>query len=258
MTKVLVCIPHLTCRAPYLRNALRSYRERTPLEYTLSVSQTDDAPSAGDGWNTCIEDADWDWDYVHFSNDDICVGTGWLPPLIEAVDRGFVPALRIEPAGGHVDEIIYETHPPYAPDYYPVPRDKNAYFYCDHAENQPRESYVEIDHGNLPFCSREQWDAIGPFPPVHYGTDRYFAVKAREAGWPTVAVAESVAFNYNAHAGRHHDGWTETDFQDFDGVFAIPEYISGARDPSEPHPQRLTPEGLAAARSWRAQHEAAQ
>lgn len=256
---VLICVPTLSGREPYLVNAIRSIAERTPEDWNISLVR--DAPSAGVGWNRCAERLCFypETEYLWFANDDICVATGWLPPLIEAVQQGCVPAMRIEPAGGHIgDEIIFQTHPPMAPDYYPVPRNKMAYFYSDLQENQPQEDWKEVPHGNLPFCSVEQWREIGEFPPFHYGSDTWFYHRARRIGCPVVARLDSVAFNYNANIGRSKGDWTEQDFLDFDGIVALPAYLSGELEPHEEHPQRLTPEGLTRVREWRAEHVANQ
>jgi hypothetical protein len=258
MTSILVCIPHVRGRYAYLANCARSY-DRYSRDVEINLSIVDDAKSAGEGWQRCVEQGlQWfpQTTHVHFSNDDITVARGWWEPLVEACDAGKVPAVRVEPAGGHCTVELFQTHPALPPDYeHGVPRDKVAYFFAGLPEDQPTEDWQVIDHGNLPFCSVEQWQKIGPFPPFHYGSDRYFSEMARRAGYETVARLDSVCYNYNANIGRHRGDWTEIDFADFDGIFATEAYLAGELDPATPHPLRETPEGLEWVRTWRSTHE---
>ena len=254
----LVCIPTLSGREPYLVNAIRGIAERTDLPWNISLVR--DAPSAGEGWNRCAERIELYPDTTHlfFFNDDTVVATGWLPLMIEAADRGFIPAPRIEPAGGHLTVQHFETHPPMPPDYFPVPRDKMAYFYADIPEKQPKNDWDESLTTNLPFCTREQWERIGPFPPFHYGSDVWFSDRARKLGYRTVARMDAVVFNYNANIGRSKtlEGveWTEQMWLDYDGVFALPKYLTGSLDQTEVDPLRGTPEGAELVKDWRRRH----
>ena len=256
MTSVLVCIPHCSGREQYLINAVRSIAERTDGDWNISLVR--DAPSAGVGWNLCADKLEFYPETTHlfFFNDDTTVFRGWLAPMVEACDRGMIPAPRVEPAGGHIrDRQIFQTHPPMTPDEYPVPRDPNAYWYADIPSKQPTEDWTPIPHSNLPFCSVEQWRNIGKFVPIHYGSDVWFAHRARECGYPTVARLDAVVANYNANVSRSKtvDGveWLEQDFLDYDGVFGLPKYLRGELRPDEPDPMRLTPDGLRLARAWR-------
>jgi hypothetical protein len=256
--KLLVCIPFLSCRGQYLANTIRSYERHTDCDWQLSL--VTDAPSAGEGWNRCAEQGlEWwpDATHLHFSNDDVAVGPHWLPPMVEATDAGCIPCMRIEPASRHMPEEHYEEHPTLPYEEHPVPRDKVAYFFAGHDYEQPAEDWAEVPHGNLPFCTTEQWREVGPFPPMHYGTDCFFYKRAKALGYRSVARQEAVAFNYNAQPGRSKGDWTEQDFLDFDGIIAQTAYERGDLPITEAHPLRLTPEGLAAARKWRHQHEEA-
>lgn len=260
---VLICIPTLSGREPYLVNAIRGITERTDREWNISLAR--DAPSAGEGWNQCAERIEFYPDTTHlfFFNDDTVPATGWLPPMIEAADQGFIPAPRIEPAGGHIrDRQIFQTHPPMPPAYFPVPRDPVSYFYADLAENQPQNDWDPAKHTNLPFCTVEQWQRIGPFPPFHYGSDVWFSHRARQFGYRTVARMDAVVFNYNANIGRSKilEGveWTEQMWLDYDGIYALPKYLSGILSPDQHDPLRGTPEGAELVTSWRRKHLEAQ
>lgn len=253
--KILVCIPHVPGRGPYLANAVMGYDRYTPEgQWVLSI--VEDAKSAGEGWNRCAEQGlEWwsDATHIHFSNDDVVPASDWWRQLVEATDEGYLPAPRIEPAGGHCPEQIFQTHPPMPPAY-PMQRDKMAYFYSDLQENQPTEDWTPVPHGNLPFCTVDQWREIGPFPLAHYGTDGYFYNRGRALGYEVVARTGSVFYNFNANIGRHRGDWTEQDFLDFDGIFGVPAYERGEIPIDQEHPLRETAEGLAMVREWRQRH----
>lgn len=252
---LLVCIPSIRGRGHYLEQAMRGYRERTP-EAHVNISLIMDRPTCGLGWQHAVEQgltvAEQGRaptpDFIHFGNDDIVVAEGWLEPMVEAVEQGFVPGARMEPAGAHLDEDPAESMAPaIAP-----PRSEWSYWYSDLPENQPRADLEPIEHASLPFCSLEQWHEVGPFIPIHFGTDKWFYEQARRHGIPAVARMDSVVFNYAAQIGRDKGDWAETDLIDFDLVFAYPEYERGERDPADPpNPLRLTPDGLTMVRNWR-------
>lgn len=250
--QVLICIPTIEGREAYFSRCIEGYLERTPeTNGSMIFSHTTNAPTCGVGWQRAIDAVEPELlakvDYIHFSNDDIVVGEGWLAPLVEAVERGYVPAPRIEPAGFHLGEEPARSMAPLTA----APSDK-SYFYADLPENQPVEDWQEVGHGALPFCSVEQWRRIGSFIPTHFGTDKWFFHRAKQEGFPAVARFGSVIFNYAAQIGREKGEWAETDLIDFDCVFAYPDYVEGKRPPTEPHPLRLTDEGLRMVRRWRA------
>lgn len=251
MIRVLVCIPTLRARQPYLANCMRGYRERTPgAEVVFSIVA--DLPTCGVGWNATAANIEElrGIDYIHFSNDDVVVGEGWLAPLIEACQAGCVPAPRIEPAGVHVGEFPL-CEPPMAPSGFPPPRSPHGFFYADLPEKQPVSDWKYVPHGALPFCSVAQWREIGPFIPTHFGTDKWFYHRASALGLKIVARQGSVIYNYAPQIGRARGDWTEQDYLDFDLTVAYPMYVSGDLSVTERHPLRETPEGQRLVREWR-------
>lgn len=254
---ILICLPTVPMRQPYLANACMGFATRTEADFNLSIVM--DADGAGMGWNRCIEQGlEWFPESTHIlcGNDDVVCATGWDAPLIEACDLGHMPCPRIEPAGGHIrDRQIFQTHPPMPPDYFPVPRDPMAYFYADLQENQPTTDMQEIRSGNLPFISRAQWDRLGPFPPIHYGTDEFVFHRARQEGYKVVARMDSVFFNFNANIGRSREiegvEWSEQMWLDWDGAFSLPKYMRGELHPTQTDPLRGTPEAAKMVKEWR-------
>lgn len=250
MSRVLVCIPTIDGREHFRDQAVRSYQERTE-GFDVDFSLVRNRATCGIGWQEAVEQglrhAQFKIDYIHFSNDDICVADGWLPPLVEAVEMGCVPGARMEPAGEHLNEDPAMSMAP--PD--PPERSLRSYWYADLPEKQPKEDWQTIPHASLPFCSVAQWRELSPFLPIHFGTDKWFYKRAWDAGFPAVARMESVIYNYAVQIGRSKGEWAETDLIDFDLVFAYPEYERGDRPPTERHPLRLTDEGLRMVRNWR-------
>lgn len=253
---LLVCIPTITGREHHLEQAVRGYHDRTPDDVHVNISIVKDRPTCGIGWQACVDQAllaaeqgaSAAPDYIHFSNDDIVVAHGWLDPLVETVrDEGWLPCPRMEPAGYHLgQEPAVDMAPALAPAV-----TERSYWYSDLPEKQPQEDWAFVDHGSLPFCSLHQWKVIGPFLPIHFGTDKWFYWIGRKRGYAAVARMDSVIYNYAVQIGRAKDDWAETDFIDFDLMFAYPEYVTGERPVTEPHPLRGTPEGLALVRDWR-------
>lgn len=252
MSNILVCIPTLTGREDYLRNALLGYRTRSDGHRIFPVKVWD-APSCGVGWQRCIERAHlmYPWgaiDYIHFGNDDIVVGGGWADPLIEVARDGAIGAARMELAGVAMgyDPLAVPEPPPMPP---LTARTSRFYFYAD--INQPTADRVVIDHCSLPFMSVATWSDVGPCIPIHFGTDKWLC--RDKTNHPTVGRQESMIFNYAAGHGRNHDGWTELDFMDYDLCVAYPRYESGELNPTELPPERLTQEGLRLVQQVRAE-----
>lgn len=249
MSRLLVCIPTIKGREKYLERAVWGYATRTPEVAGVEFCIIRDRETCGEGWQEAIDNALESGatpDYIHFGNDDIVVGEGWFQPLAEAVERGFLPAPRLEPAGVHLGEEVAESMAPA----YAEPSHL-SYWYADLPEHQPKEDFAQVDHGALPFCSLGQWRKLGPFIPIHFGTDKWFYERARQERIPVVARMTSVIFNYAAQIGRAKGDWTETDLIDFDLNIAYPLYVHGRLQPTEKHPLRLTPRGLELARKWR-------
>lgn len=245
--KLLVCIPTITGREQFLDRAIEGYRERTH-GIDLHIEVVLDEPTCGLGWQKAVEQglSKLSPDFIHFGNDDIVVAEGWLPPLMHAAMQEVLPASRMEPAGWHLGEEPAEAMAPIW-----AARSDRSYFYADLPEKQPKADWDELDHSALPFCSLAQWVRIGPFIPIHFGTDKWFYHQARSQGLKCVARMDSVIFNYATQIGRQKGEWTETDIIDFDLNIAYPLYVHGRLQPTETHPLRLAPRGLELARKWR-------
>jgi hypothetical protein len=108
----------------------------------VNIAIIQDRPTCGIGWQACIdmvmktveEGRSAKPDYIHFSNDDIVVAEGWLEPLVEAVEAGYLGCPRMEPAGYHMgQEPAVDMAPAEAP-----PRSDRSYWYADLPEKQPQ------------------------------------------------------------------------------------------------------------------------
>lgn len=249
--RLLVCIPTIDGREEFLRRALWSYQHRTP-GVDLYIQVVRNEKTCGEGWQRAVEEGLQKLrpapDYIHFGNDDIMVADDWFPPLMEAAAKRYLPGSRMEPAGYHLGEEPAEAMSPSW-----VPPSDRSYFYADLPENQPDRDGAPLDHSALPFCSLGQWLQIGPFIPIHFGTDKWFYHRGEQVYGTNRAVArmDSVIFNYAAQIGRSKGDWSELDFIDFDCNIAYPLYLDGSLQPTEKCPWRGTPEGLEAARAWR-------
>lgn len=249
--KVTVVIPTVKGREGYMERCLRGYRERSggvELEFAIIPN----APSCGLAWQAGAEKATGD--LLHFTADDIVPGEDWLPPMVEAVERGNVPvagviACRAEMLDGHD---------------YPLPGkpylESDLHYFEGEARSVPDWTPADgpSEYPSIPFCSMEQWSRIGPMIAAHYGTDKWFGDRAKRAGFQPVVRHGSVFYHYAALPGRvpKAEGWFHLDRITFDLNVAYPLYESGQLQPHETHPAYGTTEGRKMARDWYAEHVA--
>jgi hypothetical protein len=105
---------------------------------------------------------------LHLTADDLVPHAGWWQAAVAAVERGEIPAPVIFDPAGAVQDVGPDT----------------------------------IGCTRIPFCSREQWQRIGPMIPLHYYTDNWFSFKALRAGY-RIADEPAYAFTHHwAQAGR--------------------------------------------------------
>jgi hypothetical protein len=114
--------------------------------------------------------------YVHFTADDIVPHPGWWEAAVACCDSGAIPSARILNTDGSLQS-------------------SGAW-----ATDLPEGMVTDI--ARIPFLSREQWQLVGPMIEVHYYTDNYVAVRAAQAGIPTI-VCQAYEFTHHyAPEGR--------------------------------------------------------
>lgn len=243
-----VIIPTVAGREKYLDRCLRGYKERTyGVEGTLEFIQVPDAETCGQAWQYGAAVATGD--YLHFTADDIVPGENWLPGMVGQVGQGNVPVPLVITA---TPEVLDE-------DDFPVRG--NPLTPVSNFLERPsgpaviEDGYVcqgESEYPSVPFCSREQWQDMGPMIAAHYGTDRWFGLRAKAAGFPNVVTHGSCFYHYAAHAGRvpKAEEWLHLDRLTFELNIAFPMYAGGQLAPHETHPLYGTPEGRQLARDW--------
>ena len=243
-----IVIPTIAGREEYLERAVKGYDERTSGRHQLLVIP--EAPTCGIAWQRGAELAlAAGTDYIHFGADDVVPDWNWNVPLQEAVDQGFIPCnSTIVPIEESLDP---ETYMPIAG----APFGREQFF-----ERTPSSSaevpdwYAVTDDAEYPagpFFSPAQWERIGPMIPTTYGTDKWFGLRAKQAGFPVVARHGARIYHYVANAGRGaYPGWFHLDVITFDMCIAFEDYKGGKLDPLTPHPLRGTDEGLRLARAW--------
>lgn len=176
MIRVGVVIPTITARADMARDTIAAYHATRPfgVEYDLVVIH--DRPTVGEAWNAgagYITTAE----YLHFAIDDAVPHDGWIGAALTAVRDGYMPAARIMNPDGSVQAsgsmgngaVIAQE----VPDGLPVR--------CT----------------GIPFMTRDVWDRIGPFAPIHYYVDDDYGHRLAAHGIP-LGVARGYTFT-------HHD-----------------------------------------------------
>jgi len=184
---VSVIVPTIEGREDHLERCVTAYTALAPGNYALDLIIEHGHPAVGIAWQAGAGKAAGE--YLHLTNDDIEPRPGWHAPAIEAVQRGHLPAPQV-----------------FAPDGFP--------------QSLPRwgmlgEDWAPVAYTTLPFCSREQWAAIGPVPDLHYYADDWISYRGRRAGVGAV-LRSGYAFTHHWAQHGRGAGMTEDERMVFD------------------------------------------
>lgn len=164
----IIC-PTIAGREQTYERCKSAYETRTAAEIEFITIY--DEPACGIAWQKGVELAEGD--YIHFTADDLEPLDGWDVEARHAANDGIMPAPLIYTRDTGQVEVLGVT-----PD---------GFF------------------SRIPFCTREQWDQIGPMIPIHYYTDNWFTWKSNQLGLMTMEIP-SYAFKHHwAMAGRKSD-----------------------------------------------------
>lgn len=252
MSKVSVIIPTVEGRERYLKRCIEGYETRHNTEHEIEIIVEKGHDHGGKAWQLGSEKATGD--YLHLTNDDIVPGYDYLEPLVDAVDQGFVPITIVV---NTIPEILDKNSMPFNDN--PTPENQSWAFegppYIPEDWNNPDPNNDSL-YPSLPFCSVRQWKNIGPMIYSHYGTDKWFGWKAKQAGYSQVVRNKSIFYHYAASEKREGviEGWLGHDRLTFDQNFALPAYKSGKLKPNELHPEWNTKKGLEMTRDWYINH----
>lgn len=169
--KVSVVIPTISGREESLKRTVEAY-ESTVSDLDLIVVHG--APSCGVAWQLGAEQALGD--YLHLSADDIEPLPGWLIAAAAAVRwAGTVPAARVwRPDGSLESGVAWER---------------------DGSDGDPAGLC------QVPFCTMEQWESIGPMVPIQYYSDNWFTERARSRLGLECRLVEGYEFLHHRPAG---------------------------------------------------------
>jgi hypothetical protein len=169
---ISVVIPTISGREHWLERCMTAYRATGPAEMELIVIK--DRATCGLAWQAGADLSAGG--YVHFTADDIVPHPGWWEAAVACCDSGAIPSARILNTDGSLQS-------------------SGAW-----ATDLPEGMVTDI--ARIPFLSREQWQLVGPMIEVHYYTDNYVAVRAAQAGIPTI-VCQAYEFTHHyAPEGR--------------------------------------------------------
>lgn len=154
--RIAVVIPTISSRQELCAMAVKDYEELTP---NVLISVVHDAPNCGAGWQQGVEQIQNEaWDYLHLSADDIEPLPNWWEQAVDRCGEGSIPnALVFRPDGSVESGARWQ---------YRGTRGEKAIL------------------AQVPFCSRKQWEKIGPMVPIQYYSDNWFTWRAEQAGWP--------------------------------------------------------------------------
>lgn len=178
---ISVVIPTIKGREDHFGRCLAAYIHRSEAEIQVIVEN--DHPTVGHAWQAGAEKAKGD--YIHLTCDDLEPQEGWDLAAIRAADMGFLPAPRVVNARTGA----LESRPAWGHEF---------------------EDGTDCGISVVPFCSRQQWEAIQPLAQVHYYSDDFFSDRGRQAGWPSVMVNKYCFLHHWAQHGRGA-GMTESE-----------------------------------------------
>jgi hypothetical protein len=184
---ISVIVPTVPGREDHLERCTRAYAGHAPGGYALDLVIERGHPAVGIAWQAGAEKARGE--YIHLTNDDIEPRPGWHAPAIEAVQRGCLPAPQV-----------------YSPD--GAPQSLPAW-------GALGDDWAPVTMTTLPFCSRAQWERIGPVARIHYYSDDFFSYRGRKAGWAT-ALRSGYAFTHHWALPGRGAGMTEAERMEHD------------------------------------------
>ena len=164
---ISVIVPTIPGREEHYERNVKAYWERTEAPHEIITEY--DHPTVGQAWQAGADKARGD--YIAFSCDDLEVMAGWDAAAMAMADSGAIPSPRV--INAHTGAL--ESRPAWGVE---VP--------------EGMDTGISV----VPFCSRAQWEAIGPLCTIHYYSDDFFSWRARRAGWPSRQC--------NAYCFRHH------------------------------------------------------
>lgn len=171
---ISVVIPTIVGREDHLARCKDAYRFRTKSEHALELIVVHDRPTVGIAWNVGAKHVRGE--YLHFTNDDCEPMEGWDVAALRTVADGAIPAPGlIVRTDGTVDRQL--------------------------ADGQVVTAEA-ADIDTIPFCSREQFDRIGPFLDTHYFGDSFFSWRARKVGIPILGCEGYRFVHHWASVGR--------------------------------------------------------
>ena len=176
---ISIIVPTVDGREDHYERCVSAYENRTEDEFEIITIRN--RATCGLAWQEGAEQAQGL--YIHFTADDLEPALAWDIGAREIADAGKLPAPTIFTRDTGIEERIGV---------------------------QPDGFFTRI-----PFCTREQWEKIGPMIPIHYYTDNYFSWRGILAGYPTV-LAPGYAFKHHWADPARGAGMTQNERLIFD------------------------------------------
>lgn len=139
--------------------------------------------TCGWGWDQGMQASDADY-LLLACDDQEFVRPGWLPLVVETVDAGQLPCPRVWFADGRIESQGGDMSAPH------------------HLINRPQRDGTAVDYTTIPFMSRDQAQAIGMLPDLHYCTDVWVSYRWRQLGGDTVLRQGYDVVHHHESVGR--------------------------------------------------------
>lgn len=198
LASLCVVIPTVRGRENYLKWCLATIAETT-VGHDTEFRVVWDRPTCAEGWNAGIST---DADYVLLCADDLEATPRWLEAAIACREAGGVPAPTVQNADGSLDSL--------------GSMGRGQHHHGKLQAGEPCHATV------VPFFRSSDWEWIGEFPPLHYYSDDWFSMKAREAGLQPIVTPNMKFIHHIAQSKRKGRDRAEQDralFESLGGTY---------------------------------------
>jgi hypothetical protein len=173
-------IPTINGREASLQRCLGSFERLTDADLNEIIVRN--SRTCGAGWIEGLKESKAP--YVALVADDLeVVSEHWAQVCIETVELGLLPCPRVFRPNGSIES---------------QGGDMNAF---GHILARHTKDGTQVGFSTVPFCSREQIDAIG-MVDTQYGCDMYVSHRGRQLGWDTVLVHGYDLVHHQEQVGR--------------------------------------------------------
>lgn len=173
-----IIIPTIPGREASLARCVAAYEQNTTIPHKIHVLTG--YPTCGQAWRAGVEQTTGN--LLHLTADDLEPHVEWDWAAINILADGQIPC----PVVYEPDGAVQSTH---------------GVSYQQGISTEPKQHTEPVGFTTVPTLRREWWPHIG-MPDLHYCSDAWVSVKARQIGIETVACPSMRFTHHNDPVGR--------------------------------------------------------